>query len=178
VEGLESVDEDDACDGGETIEMDMGQCTVRPGGIRHCGNPLQKGVRYIIGGFCMSKKRIETVRQLLATSNNKEGLEVAIKLNPKFDGVYPSVAHHYENEGKLEKSIQILEDCLKLANPISSTASYYLGTIYYKREQWEKAKICMDTCLTVDKNDGDALGTLVRFIPFCIFLSFIITTLY
>ena len=163
VEGLECINnEDNSFQGGDIIEMDAGQCTVRPGGIRHCGNPLRKGTRYIIGGFCMSKKRVETVRQLLATSDNKEGLEVAIKLNPTFDGVYPSVAHHYENEGDTKKAIQVLEDCLQIANPMSSTASYYLGTIYYNQHQYEKAKECMKTCLKVDPSDGDAMGTLAQ----------------
>lgn len=141
VEGLECINnEDESFEGGDVIEMDAGQCTVRPGGVRHCGNPLRTGTRYIIGGFCMSKKRVETVRQLLATSDNKEGLEVAIKLNPTFDGVYPSVANSYENEGDTQKSIHVLEDCLRLANPMSTTASYYLGTIYYKQNQYEKAE--------------------------------------
>lgn len=42
VEGLSS-DEDPEM--GEVIEMDVGGCTIRPGGIRHCGNPLKSGTR-------------------------------------------------------------------------------------------------------------------------------------
>lgn len=143
------------------IEMDVGQCTVRPGGIRHCGNPLTKGTRYIIGGFCMSKSRAETVRQLLS-DGEKEGLECAIKLNPEFDGAYPGLARCYETEGDTEKAIRVLEDCLRLANPSSTTASYYLGTTYYKKDQFDKAAEHIKACLTVDPSDGDAMGTLAQ----------------
>ena len=162
VEGLESIDDEtnshiDGC----TIEMDVGQCTVRPGGIRHAGNPLTKGTRYIIGGFCMSKKRVEIVRQLLGCDDN-EGREVAIKLNPAFDGAYPNVAHHYESNGDTDKAVQVLQDCLRLANPQSTAASYYLGTIFYNQGKYEKAEQCMMTCLRVDPHDGDAMGTLAQ----------------
>ena len=183
VEGLVPADTDDSAgvadDGAsppsQVIEMDVGQCKVRPGGIRHCGNPLTRGTRYIIGGFCMSKKRVETVRQLLdnkkcqdetdsdtpaTQETTKKALECAIALNPEFDGAYPNLANIYEEEGDTTKAKQVLTQCLEVANPKCTTASYYLGTMMYREGHYEKAREYMRTCLEVDATDGDAMGTL------------------
>ncbi|VEU35571.1 unnamed protein product [Pseudo-nitzschia multistriata] len=164
VEGLTSDEDPDM---GETIEMDMGHCTIRPGGVRHCGNPLKSGTRYIIGGFCMNKKRVEHVRQLVnncpqrtSAKTTREALECAIALNPEFEGPYTPLAQIYENDGTPEKAKQVMEDCLRLANPKSTASSYYLGTFKYKEGDYKEAMRYMKNCLEIDPNDGDALGTL------------------
>jgi len=164
VEGLTSDDDPDM---GQVIEMDVGHCTIRPGGIRHCGNPLKSGTRYIIGGFCMNKKRVEHVRQLGRNCEQRdsptkirEALECAIALNPEFDSPYSNLAHVYESQGNEQKAMQVMEDCLRLANPKSPSSSYYLGTFQYKQENFEEAARYMQNCLDIDPNDGDALDTL------------------
>jgi len=181
VEGLTSVTEDPGRDrdrdhdgtttttstSSQTIEMDIGHCTIRPGGVRHCGNPLVSGTRYIIGGFCMNKRRVEHVRQLVNNcpektppQTAKEALECAIALNPGFDSPYSVLAQLYENDGLPEKAMTVMEDCLRLANPKSTASSYYLGTFKYQEGKFDEAIKYMQNCLDIDPNDGDALGTL------------------
>jgi len=166
VEGLHSDEDPDL---GEVIEMDVGGCTIRPGGIRHCGNPLKSGVRYIIGGFCMNKRRVEHVRQLLRFCPQKdspkvirESLECAIALNPGSDVGYANLAQIYENQGDKLKAKQVMEDCLANANPKSCSSSYYLGTIAYQEGKYEEAKKYLQNCLDIDAVDGDALGAIAQ----------------
>ena len=169
VEGLTTVGGDDTSNINRIIEMDIGQCTVRPGGIRHGGNPLESGTRYIIGGFCMHKKKVEVTRQLMANpcSSNanlvRDCLEAAIVFNPNCDLPYSTLAHIYEKEGDQTKALNVVKDCLHTANPHSVSASYYLGTIgHYQAGDYKKAVECMHVCLGVDEKDGDALQTLYQ----------------
>lgn len=164
VEGLTS---DKDSEHGETIEMDIGQCTVRPGGIRHCGNPLKSGVRYIIGGFCMNKRRVEYVRQLVnncpekdSPKKTKEAIECAIALNPECDLAYANLAQIYENQGDKLKAKKVMEDCLVNANPKSTASSYYLGTMSYLEGKYEEATKYLKNCLDIDPVDGDALSAI------------------
>ena len=45
------------------VEMDAGEVTLRPGGVRHQGRPVTRGDRYIIGGFIMSTAHVEQGRR-------------------------------------------------------------------------------------------------------------------
>jgi tetratricopeptide (TPR) repeat protein len=166
VEGLTS-DEDPEM--GEVIEMDVGACTIRPGGIRHSGNPLKKGERYIIGGFCMNKRRVEHVRQLVNNCQQRdspkkirEALECAIALNPGCDVAYSNLGQIYESQGDKLKAKQVMEDCLSKANPKSCSSSYYLGTMQYQEGNYEEAAKYLQNCLDIDPVDGDALGAIAQ----------------
>ena len=166
VEGLSSEEDPDH---GEVIEMDAGGCTIRPGGIRHCGNPLKSGERYIIGGFCMNQKRVEHVRQLVNNCPNRcspkqirEALECAIALNPGCDAAYSNLGQIYENQGDKAKAKQVMKDCLANANPKSCASSYYLGTMNYQEGNYEEAKGYLQNCLDIDPVDGDALGAIAQ----------------
>jgi tetratricopeptide (TPR) repeat protein len=164
-EGLQP-DEDnvDPNKNGQVIEMDVGQCTVRPGGVRHCGHAVTKGTRYIIGGFCMQAKKIEYVRMLLGigTQGNtvqerQTALEVAIALNPGFDGPYTNLADLLYKQGKKEKAKQVLEYCLEHVNPQCGEVAYTLGSIHYEQGALDQAKNCMERCLQVDDSDVEAM---------------------
>lgn len=164
VEGLSS-DDDPNMD--EVIEMDVGHCTVRPGGIRHCGNPLTKGSRYIIGGFCMNKRRVEHVRQLVnncpkqdSLEKTKSALECAVALNPECEMAYSSLASAYEALGYNSKAKKVNEDCLLLANPKSTSCSYSLGSTHYQEGKYDEALPFLQNCLDIDPADGDALFTM------------------
>jgi len=166
IEGLTS-DEDPEM--GEVIEMDVGGCTIRPGGIRHAGNPLEKGERYIIGGFCMNKRRVEHVRQLVNNCQQKdspqkirEALECAIALNPGCDVAYSNLGQIYETQGDKLKAKQVMEDCLSKANPKSCSSSYYLGTMQYQEGNYAEAEKYLQNCLDIDPVDGDALGAIAQ----------------
>jgi len=170
-EGLESRDnENDNASG--VIEMDVGQCTVRPGGVRHCGHAVTEGTRYIIGGFCMNNKKIEYSRMLMGLGSEEtqkgnfkkaeEALEAAIVLNPSFDGPYSHLANLLIKQGNTAKAQKILEHCLKDVNPKGTEIAYSLGTLYLDQGEYDKVLKCMDICLEIDDGDVDAMMAMAQ----------------
>ena len=154
------------------IEMNVGECTVRPGGVRHCGHAVTSGTRYIIGGFCMNTKKVEYVRMLLGLGSEEAGkknykkaqeaLEVAIALNPNFDGPYSHLADLLQKQGKTKEAKQVLEHCFHHINPQCGEVAYSLGVIYLDEEDYDNAKKCMDVCLESDDCDVDAMMVLAQ----------------
>ena len=153
--------------GGGIIDMDVGQATIRPGGVRHCGHAVTSGTRYIIGGFCMNAKKVEHVRMLLGLGSElasqqkfeqaRDVLYAAIALNPHFDGPYSHLADVLETLGDTTKAQQVLEHCLEHVNPNSGEIAYSLGVIYLNQEQYDKCHACATICLQSDDCDVDAM---------------------
>lgn len=157
-------------DGSSIVEMNAGQITVRPGGVKHCGHAVTKGTRYIIGGFCMHRNKVETVRQLLtpttstaaAPINNKANLEAAVALNPACDAAYNLLANDYLQAGEKVKAQQVFEYCLQHVHAKSGDIAYSLGSLYLEQDLHQKAKECMETCLQADDCDMDAMMALAQ----------------
>jgi tetratricopeptide (TPR) repeat protein len=159
-------------DGSSVIEMDVGQCTVRPGGVRHCGHAVTSGTRYIIGGFCMNVNKVEYVRMLMGMGseetqkgnykNAEEALEAAIALNPDYDGPYSHLADLLAKQGNTAKAQQVLEHCLEHVNPKGSEIAYSLGSLHFDQQQYDKAIDCMNLCLEVDDSDADAMLVMAQ----------------
>jgi tetratricopeptide (TPR) repeat protein len=152
---------------GGVIEMDEGQVTVRPGGVKHCGHAVHSGTRYIIGGFCMHKQKVEKVRQLLHSppetpaSTLQKTCEAAVALNPSIDLGYNLLANVYEKAGEVKKAKEVLEYCLEKVHPFSGDIAYALASIYKDENEYEKARNCFLTCLKCDKYDFDAMIAIV-----------------
>ncbi|CAJ1945159.1 unnamed protein product [Cylindrotheca closterium] len=156
----------------EVIEMNIGQCTVRPGGVKHCGHAIKEGTRYIIGGFCMSNSKVEYVRMLLGLGSeyfskgdvekSKQAFEAAIALNPDFDGSYSNLADVLTKSGERKKAREVLEYCLKEVNPQSGEIAYSLGANYLENKDYEKVKTCMLLALESDDSDVDAMEALAE----------------
>ena len=152
---------------GGVLEMSMGQCTVRPGGVLHYGSEVTSGTRYIIGGFCMNAKKVEYVRMLLNVgqefaqqSNHQKAIqafEAAIALNPNFHGAYAHLAQSLIKLGQEQRAQTVLQHCLEHVNPHSSEVAYSLGAMYLEQNLEEKAKKCMEVCLQADEYDEDAM---------------------
>jgi tetratricopeptide (TPR) repeat protein len=170
-EGLETRQgHEDNCSG--VIEMDVGQCTVRPGGVRHCGHAVTEGTRYIIGGFCMNNKKIEYTRMLMGLGSEEtqkenykkaeEALEAAIVLNPSFDGPYSHLANLLSKQGNTEKAQKVLEHCLEHVNPKGTEIAYSLGTIYLDKGEYDKVAKSMNICLDIDEGDVDAMMAMAQ----------------
>lgn len=168
-EGLDSGESESKS---EIIEMDIGQCTVRPGGVKHCGHAVTKGTRYIIGGFCMSSKKIENVRMLLGLGseefnkgNNekaRQAFEAAIALNPDFDGSYSNLADLLTQSGDKAGAKQVLEYCFQNVNPKSGEIAFSLGARYLDEGLIEQTKDCMHVALEADDSDVEAMAILAE----------------
>jgi thioredoxin-like negative regulator of GroEL len=149
------------------IEMAQGHVTVRPGGVRHCGQAVTKGTRYIIGGFCMHRKKVEYVRMLIGLGAERydegnykgaqEALEAALCLNPNFDSAYANLANVLQKLGDKEKAQEALEHCHFHVNPQNGEVAYSLGVVYLNNGEYEKCKSCLQACLEVDDGDTDAI---------------------
>ena len=147
-----------------TVEMDAGHVTVRPGGLRHCGQAIEEGTRYIIGGFCMHRHRVEYARMLIGygadrNTNNgdtdklvqaKEALLAALLCNPHFDGAYTHLASVLQKLGQDDVAQQVLEHCLRHVNPSNGEVAYTLGVLYLKKKKKTNNN---------HKNDDDAVDT-------------------
>lgn len=149
------------------VEMEAGQVTLRPGGVRHAGCATESGERYIIGGFMLNRKRVEKVRQLmgkdpnLAPEEQKKLTEAAICLNPQCDIGYGFLANYYEEKvGEVDKAKKILEYGLEHAHPGAGEIAYGLGCIYLDEGNYNDALRMMQICLEMDEFDIDALTTM------------------
>lgn len=152
---------------GNVLSMDIGQITIRPGGVKHCGYAVTRGTRYIIGGFCIHRTRPEHVRMLLQPSSPSDTsqqvirpeqlLEAAIVLNPGCTAAYNILANHYIQNDSKAIAQQILEYCVQHVDPLSSEVAYALASIYLDQHMYEKAQQCVSICLQVDPHDVEAI---------------------
>ena len=160
------------------LSMETGQVTIRPGGVQHCGYPVTRGTRYIIGGFCIHRKRPEYVRMLLSppstssdddTDDNDDDddidnrmspqalIEAAICLNPACTAGYNLLAHHHLQQGNPILAQEILEYCLQHVDGQSSEVAYALASLHVTAQRYDAAWRCISICLTVDPQDVEAI---------------------
>jgi tetratricopeptide (TPR) repeat protein len=156
-----------------TIQMQPGHVTVRPGGVRHCGQAVTEGTRYIIGGFCMHAGKVEYTRMLIGLGADlaekgefekaKDVLEAAVMINPKFDGAYTHLASAYQKLNRPDKARDVLEYCLRCVNPVNGEVAFTLGMQYFKAGDLEYARKCLlDVCLHADDCDVDSMMALAQ----------------
>jgi tetratricopeptide (TPR) repeat protein len=168
---FESLEDNDNDNNG-VIDMEQGVVTVRPGGVRHCGQAVTSGTRYIIGGFCMHRHKVEPVRMLLGLAAERgcqgdyKGAEEAyiacLLLNSQFDAAYANLANILESQGKMEQALEALEYCHTSVNPRNSQVAYSLGILYLQKKEYAKCKECMETCLYSDDCDVEAMLTMAQ----------------
>ena len=154
-----------------TIDMQQGHVTIRPGGVKHCGQAVETGVRYVIGGFCMHQDKPEVVRQLLSPPATVPNVQAALCFNPRFDPSYNVLSRTLQEQTKEgdgddttigKQRQQVLEYCLDHVHPYAGDVAYDLASVYQAQGKVEEAVACLqDSCLVADPMDVEALTSLL-----------------
>ena len=157
------------------VEMEQGQCTFRPGSVRHGGAKVTTGERYILGGFLLISDRVEHVRRL-----NNQGREArnrgdlsqarrlfkwALKLNPKCATCLKNWAESIsggalgDGDGSVppklaEAAIDKLERALELL-PEDSDAWYSLGVLLSDQGRKEEAVAAYTRSVAINADDHE-----------------------
>ena len=128
-------------DTGEVILMNKGDITLRPAGLRHRGQPITKGKRYIIGGFVTvtGTDGCEHTRQLLARGTKdlangeadkaKRLFELAKNRCPDFSETYMSYAHCLRKFGDYRAALEGYLNAFN-ANPRNADSAFMVGVMH------------------------------------------------
>ena len=152
---------------GEIITMEQGDVTFRPAGLRHRGQPITSGQRYVLGGFVTvaGRERCEHTRQLLTrgtraltsgdTLTAKTLFELARDYHPHFSDSHMSVAHCYRKLGDNEASLQSYQRAAE-ANPRNADSAFMVGVMYGELGNDDAALEWYKKATELNEYDGDA----------------------
>ena len=177
----------EAYDGGGTwfeavdrlVEMDCGEVTFRPGGLRHQGRPVTRGDRYIIGGFIMVEDSVEHGRRSIergvaalgaanAAANfaAKEGggtdaalaldaLGHAVAVAPRCASAHANLAAARQTFGDLRGAC-LCFDAVHELNPRDAASYFTHGVALRALGDGARAARCFATAADLDDTDADA----------------------
>ena len=113
-------------------------------GLRHRGQPITKGKRYVIGGFVTvsGPEGCEHTRQLLTrgthalqasnTTHARKLFELARDNSPSFSETYMSVAHCLRKFGDDEGALRSYKEAFN-ANPRNADSAFMVGVMFGER---------------------------------------------
>lgn len=164
---FEGLAEDETDHQAGIVKMDVGHVHFRAGAIRHMGNTITSGKRYVIGGFAIHRSKVDNVRLLMRGNTNEEmdlSLPAVVALNPEYDEGYAMLAHDWTSrKGRAEEAKQALEYCLKHVNPKCSKVAFSLGVVHYLKEgKYDKVMELMKIVLTYDPVDVLAMSAMAK----------------
>jgi tetratricopeptide (TPR) repeat protein len=157
------------------VEMEQGQCTFRPGSVRHGGAQVTAGDRYILGGFLLIADRVEHVRRLnnQGRAYRSQGdlrmarlcFKWALRINPKCATCLKNWAEAIfgpamgEGDGSVppkmaNAAIDKLERALELL-PEDSDAWYSLGVILSDQGRKEEAIAAYTKSVSINADDHE-----------------------
>ncbi|KAL1504396.1 hypothetical protein AB1Y20_010802 [Prymnesium parvum] len=162
---------------GSILPMDQGQCTFRPGSVRHGGHPVRSGERYILGAFLLIADRVEHVRRLQNQGREARNMgnlpkarkmfKWALKINPRCATCLKNWAEAITaqaGEGALPKHLaDAAEDKLRRSLellPQDSDAWYSLARVLSEQGRKEEAISAYYKSLEITSDDADACYNL------------------
>ena len=162
---------------GSILPMEQGQCTFRPGSVRHGGHPVTAGERYILGAFLLMSDRVEHVRRLQnqgRQARNQMNLPKArslfkwsLKINPRCATCLKNWAEAImaqAGDGPLSRKLaDAAEDKLRRSLdllPEDSDAWYTLGRVLSEQGRKEEATRAYYRSLEITSDDADACYNL------------------
>jgi len=121
------------------LEMDVGHGTFRPGSVRHGGNRVHSGTRFVLGAFLLLEDRVEHVRRLknrgseLRRAQDLDGavkhFKWALAMNPKCTTCLKDWAEILHRQGKFTEAEEMIVQALNLLEYKDSDALFSLGVV-------------------------------------------------
>ena len=159
------------------LEMEQGECTLRPGSVRHGGHPVTAGDRYILGAFLLIADRVEHVRRLnnqgraarskMDLPRARKLFRWALKINPQCatclknwaeaisytpEGVELSPKFAAAAEDKLRQAVHLLPD--------DSDGWFSLGVLLSKMGRKPEAITAYERSVAINGDDHELLYNL------------------
>ncbi|KAG7359226.1 serine/threonine protein kinase [Nitzschia inconspicua] len=152
------------------LPMDVGHATLRPGSVRHGGQRVTRGTRYILGAFLLIEDRVEHVRRLknrgsdLRSAGNLDAaaqhFEWALALNPRCTTCLKDWAEILHKQQRYEEAEAKIRQALELLEYKDSDALFTLGMLLSEQG---KDQECMDAyrqSLALNSEDAELLYNL------------------
>ena len=149
--------------------MGQGHATFRPGAVRHAGNAVSGGVRYVIGGFIAVADRVEHVRRLnergnriLLAEHDALGMLQAERLfrwgallNPNCSLCYQNLGDVYLRLDQPADAEEALTQQLQLM-PRDSDAYFALGNALRGQERPAEARAAFEAAVAITPSDAES----------------------
>ncbi|GMI08193.1 hypothetical protein TrVE_jg12507 [Triparma verrucosa] len=148
--------------GGETVEMEKGGVTFRPGSVRHGGKKVTEGERYILGAFLLIENKVEHVRRLKnrgaefrgkgELEEAKKYFEWALEINGKCVTCLKDLSEVLLVQDKVEEAERTLRKALELI-PDDSDGLFSLGVILSKKGDAQGSIVAYEKSASINSDD-------------------------
>ena len=154
----------------DVLTMDVGQATVRPGSVRHGGQRVTSGTRYVLGCFLLVTDRVEHVRRLKnrgsalrrehAYAAAIQQFAWALRINPKCTTCLKDWAEILQRQGHYEMAEAKVRQALELLEYRDSDALFNLGVILSHQGRDAEAVAAYRQSVALNADDTELLFNL------------------
>lgn len=147
------------------LPMDVGHGTFRPGSVRHGGNRVKRGTRYILGAFLLLEDRVEHVRRLknrgseLRRKGDLRGaerhFEWALALNPKCTTCLKDWAEILESRNEFAQAEKKIREALVLLENKDSDALFTLGLLLSEQGRDDESIAVYEQSVALNAEDAE-----------------------
>jgi tetratricopeptide (TPR) repeat protein len=147
------------------LEMDVGHGTFRPGSVRHGGNRVHNGTRYILGAFLLLEDRVEHVRrlknrgsELRRAQNFPEAVkhfEWALAMNPKCTTCLKDWGEILHRQNKFDEAEEKIIQALDLLEYKDSDALFSLGVVLSELGRDAESIVAYQKSIALNAEDAE-----------------------
>ena len=152
------------------LPMDVGHGTFRPGSVRHGGQRVSDGTRYILGAFLLIEDRVEHVRRLknrgskIRPTGDLEGaakhFQWALALNPKCTTCLKDWAEILHTQKDFDQAETKIRKALELLEEKDSDAFFTLGMLLSEQGKDQESIETYKKGLELNDEDAEMLYNL------------------
>ena len=144
------------------VEMNEGEVTIRPGSIRHGGNKVSSGTRYVLGAFFLLEDKVEHVRRFknrgakartkLDYNEAERFFGIALAINAKCVTCLKDLSELYLVQDRLDEALATLQRALDLVEQ-DSDALFSMGVIYSKLNRDSDSIVAYEKSVEINSDD-------------------------